>query len=205
MAKKIRELVTKVEGMIDTKQLMQMAALSIQDKANEIKLNVFLKDSKAKIKEFYSDENYSKIIDMILEDDTYLTTELNASAPAAPQVDTSKMSPFQRMQLASQGQQVGGAVIPSSATAEKVLKLNFFSLYQEAHTQKELHERFPKHIITKSLEIARYGEFLASIQALELKVNTLAAKRGITSAISNEVAKKKAEIKTYHDVIALVK
>ena len=205
MTKKIKDLSAKLDGVIDTKQLMHQAASSIQEKANDIKVGVFLKESKAKIKDFYKDENYSKIIDLILLDDAYLTAELNSAAPAVKQVDVSKLSPFQQMQLAVQGGGAPQGVVPSAATAEKVLQLNFFSLYQEAQTQKELHERFPKHIITKSLEIARYSEFLASINALEAKVNALAAKRGISASINNELAKKKAEVKTYHDIIALVK
>jgi len=198
---RVQKIASQVSNLVDLNNLFEKTTLSIEEKAQNLKIKVLLKESNNKIKEFYKNENYNKIINLILEDDSYLTSML-ATKPAAP---VRALTSLELLQQKYGGENITGSPTIEIGVAEKILALNFFALFKEAHTQKELYEKFPKHVLTSSLELARFNEFLTSINALEIKILSVASKKNITMAITNEITKKKNEVKVYHDIIALVK
>jgi len=197
--KKAQEIIDKLEQVVDTKQLVQHVQKSIEEQAKELKKKVLLKDTKAKIKEFYKDENYAQIRAMIISDDAVINAELS-NVGVAVQKPTSTLQALQQKYAG-----FAQPVVQTADSAQKLLGLNFFNLYKEAQIQKELKQKFSKDFFKDSTELAKYEEFVASVDALQTKIFALGSKKGIAGPLTNEIEKKKAEVKTYHDILALVK
>ena len=176
---KLNEMLAMAMAKLGKSEVPEMIVKSI----NTTKKKAFIKRAKKDLLSFYKDDSFQLVLSAI-EEDVKVITEIE-KIPVRPTYSRT-------------------AVNQAVDLGKSLDSLHFFDLLREVKSQEEAYKHFPEVFVTAE-EMVKYNQFVTSISQLKPRVEAAYTKKGAQAFYNNKIAELQDFLKSYNEVISLLK